>query len=107
PPQGDISRAFGPFLPDDTAREHGGYFHSINRNKRSVVLDLKQADDRETLLELVREADVLVENFRAGVMERLGLSYESLAVLNPRLVYATIRGFGDQRCQSACGLACF
>ncbi len=97
PPQGDISRAFGPFLPDDTAREHGGYFHSINRNKRSVVLDLKQADDRETLLELVREADVLVENFRAGVMERLGLSYESLAVLNPRLVYATIRGFGDQR----------
>ncbi|MEQ8497471.1 MAG: CoA transferase [Gammaproteobacteria bacterium] len=97
PPAGDMSRGMGPYLPQDTARQHGGYFHSINRNKRSVVLDLKNADDRDAFLALAAEADVVVENYRQGVMERLGLGYETLKGINPKLVYATIRGFGDRR----------
>ena len=97
PPHGDMSRAMGPFLPEDSKRAEGGYFHSINRNKRSVVLDFKNADDKRVFMELVAEADVVVENFRLGVMERLGLAYETLAEINPALVYASIRGFGDAR----------
>jgi len=97
PPGGDMSRAMGPYLPEDETRTQGGYFHSINRNKRSVVLDLKNADDCASFLALVDTADVVVENFRAGVMERLGLGFETLHARNPRLVYAAIRGFGDQR----------
>jgi len=97
PPQGDMSRGLGPFVEADAARTEGGYFHSINRNKRSIVLDLKNADDRRDFLALVRSADVVIENFRHGVMERLGLSYETLRAENERLVYAAIRGFGDAR----------
>ena len=95
--QGDTSRANGPFRDDDPAREWAGYFVSLNRSKKSLVLDLKSEAGKETLCRLVRSADVLVENFRPGVMDRLGLSYEALALINPRLVYAAIRGFGDPR----------
>ena len=97
PPGGDPMRAVGPFRGDDQLHAYGGYFQSINRNKRSVVIDLKSATGREQLLGLVESADVLVENFRAGVLERLGVGYEVLAERNPRLVYAAIRGFGDPR----------
>ena len=97
PPHGDMSRGMGPFLPEDKQGLEGGYFHSINRNKRSIVLDFKNDDDKRVFLELVKEADVVVENFRLGVMERLGLSYETLTAINPALVYASIRGFGDKR----------
>lgn len=97
PPHGDMSRELGPFLPADVDRREGGYFHSINRNKRSVVLDLKNPGDRDALRTLVANADVVVENFRVGVMDRLGLSWESLHAENPRLVYAALRGFGDPR----------
>ncbi len=97
PPGGDPMRAVGPFREDDQLHAYGGYFQSINRNKRSVVIDLKSAAGREQLLGLVESADVLVENFRAGVLERLGVGYEVLAERNPRLVYAAIRGFGDPR----------
>src|SRR3954454_20990864 len=97
PPNGDLTRYAGPFRDDDELRAYGGYFHSINRNKRSIVLDLKQDGGREVLERLARGADVLVENFRPGVMERLGLPYERLHELNERLVYASIRGFGDPR----------
>jgi crotonobetainyl-CoA:carnitine CoA-transferase CaiB-like acyl-CoA transferase len=97
PPGGDPMRAVGPFRDDDRMRAYGGYFQSVNRNKRSIVLDLKRDADRERLLELAGDADVLVENFRAGVMDRLGLGYELFAERNPRLVYAAIRGFGDPR----------
>ncbi|SEB24745.1 CaiB/BaiF CoA-transferase family protein [Variovorax sp. YR216] len=94
---GDGIRSSGPFRPDDALRAFGGYFQSVNRNKSSIALDLKQPQGRELLIRLVKEADVVVENFRAGVMERLGLGYEQLRESNPRLVYATIRGFGDPR----------
>jgi len=94
-PEGDMTRPAGPFRPEDTGRTFGGYYCSINRNKRSIVIDLKQDEGRAIVLALAAKADVVVENYRAGVMERLGLSYETLAALNPRLVYASIRGFGD------------
>ncbi|WP_439813614.1 CaiB/BaiF CoA transferase family protein [Zavarzinia sp. CC-PAN008] len=97
PPGGDMTRQAGPFRPEDTARAFGGYYLSINRNKRSICLDLKDPSARDVFLTLVDSADVVVENFRAGVMERLGLAYEVLAARNPRLVYASIRGFGDAR----------
>jgi len=97
PPAGDTSRTLGPYAPDDELRAYGGYFQSVNRNKRGLALDLTQEGAREVVRRLVKDADVVVENFRAGVMERLGLGYESLHERNPRLVYAAIRGFGDPR----------
>jgi crotonobetainyl-CoA:carnitine CoA-transferase CaiB-like acyl-CoA transferase len=105
PPTGDVARLWGPHVPPpddspaprDEVTSYGGYFASVNRNKRSVCLDLKSADGRGTLLELLAGADVLVENFRVGVMDRFGLSYEELHARFPALVYASIRGFGDPR----------
>jgi crotonobetainyl-CoA:carnitine CoA-transferase CaiB-like acyl-CoA transferase len=96
-PRGDMTRFSGPFTSDDTKRAFGGYFASLNRSKRSVVLDLKTPDGREALMRLAEKSDALVENMAAGVMDRLGLSYETLAERAPRLVYAAIRGFGDPR----------
>lgn len=97
PISGDGVRGNGPFLPDDQLHSYGGYFQSVNRNKRSIAVDLKQEAGREIVLRLVDDAAVLVENYRVGVMDRLGLGYESLHERNPRLVYAAIRGFGDPR----------
>jgi crotonobetainyl-CoA:carnitine CoA-transferase CaiB-like acyl-CoA transferase len=97
PPHGDPTRRWGPYLSDDELRAYGGYFQSVNRNKRSLVLDLKQTSGRQVLMDLLDGADVLVENFRAGVMDRFGLSYERLHGRFGRLVYAAIRGFGDPR----------
>src|SRR6202045_2701493 len=97
PPDGDMVRSTGPYRPHDQAKLLGGYFQSINRNKRSVCLDLKKPEGRAALLKMVANADAIVENYRVGVMERLGLSYEVLHEHNPRLVYAAVRGFGDDR----------
>ena len=97
PPAGDLPRFAGPFTKDDGDRSFGGLFASINRNKLGIVLDLGVPADRERLLRLVDTADVLVENYRSGVMERWGLEYEALHARNPRLVYASVRGFGDPR----------
>lgn len=94
PGTGDLSRRMGGdalrLTGDDRAP-----FLALNRNKRSITLDLKVPADRERILSLVPGADVLVENFRPGVMARLGLDYASLAAHNPRLVYASISGFGQ------------
>jgi len=97
PPYGDMARALGPNPKDREGCDYGGYFASVNRNKRSVALDLKDAGDRDVFLQLVESADALVENARVGVMDRLGLGYETLRDRNPRLVYVAIRGFGDPR----------
>jgi crotonobetainyl-CoA:carnitine CoA-transferase CaiB-like acyl-CoA transferase len=97
PPGGDATRAAGPFRDGGGDRRLGGYFQSVNRGKRSIVLDLKSPGGRDRFLELVAHADVVAENFSTGVMDRFGLSYEALAEVNPRLVYAAIRGFGDPR----------
>lgn len=69
-------------------------FHSINRNKESLALDLKNPDDRKHLMELVRRADVMIQNFRPGVIEKAGLGYEAVATMNPRIVYGEITGYG-------------
>jgi crotonobetainyl-CoA:carnitine CoA-transferase CaiB-like acyl-CoA transferase len=99
PKGGDDTRGWGPpFVhpdgDDDGSRTESTYFLSANRNKESVVLDLKDSDDRAVLLDLVRRADILVENFRTGVLERLGLGIASLQESNPRLVVLSITGFG-------------
>jgi len=101
PPRGDGTRRAGPFRPEDGRVGLAGYFQSVNRGKRGIVLDLKAPSDVDRFVELVRHADVLVENYSAGVMDRLGLSYERLATENPRLVYAALRGFGDPRTGSS------
>ena len=94
PGRGDDTRGWGPPFVGDAARRESTYFLSANRNKESITLDLKDADDRDVLLALVDRADVLVENFRTGVLERLGLSIEELTRRNPRLVVLSITGFG-------------
>ncbi|MGI6358537.1 MAG: CaiB/BaiF CoA transferase family protein [Bacillota bacterium] len=89
PGTGDDSRSYGPYQNGESA-----YFMSLNRNKRSITLDLKQQPGKEIFLALVKQADVVVENYRPGTMERLGLGYETLRDINPRLVYAAVSGFG-------------
>jgi crotonobetainyl-CoA:carnitine CoA-transferase CaiB-like acyl-CoA transferase len=97
PPAGDSQRFLGPYTKDDEEHAYGGAYATYNRNKRSIALDLADEADRETLLRLVDGADALIENSRAGVLDRLGLSYEVLHERNPKLVYGAIRGFGDPR----------
>lgn len=95
PGQGDDARGWGPpFAQPAAGTRESTYFLAANRNKESIVLDLKAADDLAVLHDLVRRADVLVENFRTGVMDRLGLGTETLASLNPGLVILSITGFG-------------
>ena len=91
PPGGDDTRQWGP--PYDDAGE-ATYFQSVNRNKDSVILDLRDPDDDAHARQLAIEADVMVENFRPGVMDRFGLGYEQLHRLNPPLIYCSITGFG-------------
>ena len=97
PPEGDFSRFSEPFPEDDDEKAFGGYFASINRNKRGVMVDLKELPERDRILALIDTADAVVENFRVGIMDRLGLGYDALHERNPRLIYAAIRGFGDPR----------
>jgi crotonobetainyl-CoA:carnitine CoA-transferase CaiB-like acyl-CoA transferase len=101
PKRGDVTRYVGPFLEGDPLKAFGGYFQSVNRNKRSVGVDLKRTEGRDLVHRMVGSAAVLVENFRPGVMDRLGLAYEELRSRNPALVYASIRGFGDPRTGSS------
>src|SRR4051812_9830682 len=93
---GDDTRAWGPPWAGAATAHHedSTYFMSANRNKESIVLDLKDADDAEVLAALVRRADVLLENFRVGVLDRLGFTVARLHELNPRLVIGSITGFG-------------
>lgn len=90
PGKGDDSRAFAPPYQGEEA----AYFLSVNRNKKSVTLDLKSAAGREVLGRLIDSADVLVENFRPGVMDRLGFGYDAVKARRPSLVYCAISGFG-------------
>ncbi|WP_028963645.1 CaiB/BaiF CoA transferase family protein [Sulfobacillus thermosulfidooxidans] len=91
PPQGDDTRHWGPPFIDSEST----YFLSINRNKRSVMLDLRTDTDRTRLCELIRHADIVVENFRPGTLERLGLGFKTLSELNPQIILASISGFGQ------------
>lgn len=104
-PSGDGYRNIPPFLPDyaspyedrEAGTDFGAPFASVNRNKRSVCLDLKNDTHKDVFLQLCDQADAVVENMRAGVMDRLGLSYEVIAERNPKIIYACVRGFGDPR----------
>jgi len=90
PGKGDDSRAYGPYKNGESA-----YFMSLNRNKESLTLNLKAPEGKEILKRLVEKVDVLVENFRPGTMEKLGLGYDVLKEINPRLVYASSTGYGQ------------
>lgn len=88
--RGDGTRTIPPFAGGESH-----YFLAINRNKKSIAVDMKKPEGRDLILKLAREADVVLENFRSGVMDRLGLGYEALEAANPRLVICSISGFGQ------------
>ncbi|MFO7245336.1 MAG: CaiB/BaiF CoA-transferase family protein [Bacillota bacterium] len=91
PGTGDDTRAWGPpFVGGEAA-----YFLSVNRNKRSITVDLKQEEGREIIYRLARQADVVLENFRPGTADKIGVGYEQLRQINPRIVYCSISGFGQ------------
>jgi CoA:oxalate CoA-transferase len=90
PGHGDDTRAFPPFQNGESV-----YFASINRGKRSIALDLRAPEDRETFERLLAKADVLIENFRPGTMERLGYDWDKLKTFAPQLIYARVSGFGQ------------
>ncbi|MBZ5537956.1 MAG: CoA transferase [Acidobacteriia bacterium] len=90
PPTGDDTRGWGPpFIQGESA-----YFLSLNRNKKSIVLDLKTEAGKDALWKLIRKSDVLVENFKAGTLARLGFDFEQVSKSNPRLIYCSITGYG-------------
>jgi CoA:oxalate CoA-transferase len=93
PATGDICRTL--YLTDTVVDGDSTLFHAINRNKESLALDLKAPGDLESFKRLIGRADVLVQNFRPGVIERLGLGYDEVHRLNPRLVYASVSGYGE------------
>ncbi|MCJ9711417.1 CoA transferase, partial [Bordetella hinzii] len=90
PGAGDDSREMGPYVNGESS-----CFAQINRNKLGISLNLKRPELRETVLDMVRWADVLIENYRVGVARSLGLDYETLSQVNPRLVYCSISGYGQ------------
>lgn len=95
PVEGDSARGGAPLVSNTAGERQSGYFLRFNRNKQSLTLDLKQDEGREVFRRLAAAADVLVENFRPGLLDELGLGYEPLSSANPRLVYASITGFGS------------
>jgi CoA:oxalate CoA-transferase len=94
PRHGDDSRAVGPFIKTPSGKTKSGYFMSINRGKESIALDLKADGDRAIFEQLLAHADVVLENYRGGTMEKLGYGYETLKERFPKLVYAAVSGFG-------------
>ncbi|MEX9948269.1 CaiB/BaiF CoA transferase family protein [Providencia alcalifaciens] len=90
PDHGDDSRHLGPFIDGESV-----YYGLINRGKRSIELDLKDDGDRQILFQLIKESDVVVENFRPGVTKRLGIDFDSVKQINPNIIYASISGFGQ------------
>ena len=95
-PEGDDTRRWGPpFVENSDGSKDAAYFHSTNRNKRSVTANFRTEAGRTLVLDLVRDADVLIENFKVGSLAKFGLDYESLREVNPRLVYCSITGFGQ------------
>jgi crotonobetainyl-CoA:carnitine CoA-transferase CaiB-like acyl-CoA transferase len=91
---GDLSRYL--YLTDTKIGGESTIFHAINRNKRSVAIDLKSDADKAAVRELIRSTDVVLQNFRPGVMERLGFGYEAVREINPRIVYGSVTGYGSE-----------
>src|ERR687885_2509409 len=91
---GDICRHL--YVSDVRIEGESTIFHAINRNKQSYAADLKEEKDLQKVKQLIAKADVLIHNFRPGVMERLGLDYETVKGLNPQIVYAEVSGYGEE-----------
>src|SRR5690606_33338202 len=90
PPYGDVARTTGPHINGESS-----YFFSVNRGKKSILLDLRKPEGKDLFLRLVDKVDVVMENFTPGTMDRLGLGYEALSARNPRIIYAATSGFGQ------------
>ena len=90
PGRGDDSRKNGPFVNGESA-----YYMNLNRNKRGMTLDLKSEEGKRIFKELVKKSDIVLENYRPGVMKRLGLDYEELKKINPAIIYGAVSGFGQ------------
>ncbi|CAN7664270.1 CaiB/BaiF CoA-transferase family protein [Rhizobium sp. LjRoot30] len=97
PEGGDDTRAWGPPFVEGADGENlsAAYYHSTNRGKRSIAVDFSKPEGQEIVRRLVKSADVVIENFKVGGLQKYGLDYESLKVLNPKLVYCSITGFGQ------------
>lgn len=90
PGRGDDARGYGPYENGESM-----YYANLNRNKRGITLNMKSEKGKEAFLKLVEKADILIENFRPGVMDKLGLGYDKLKEVNPRLIYGAVSGFGS------------
>ncbi|PWA04263.1 carnitine dehydratase, partial [Pueribacillus theae] len=95
PDGGDGMRSWPPLLTNDEGEKYSGNFASLNRNKRSITIDLKDKEQVEILKKLCGKADVFIENYRPGVLRKFGLDYKSLREVNPKLVYCSISGYGQ------------
>lgn len=97
PDGGDDTRAWGPPFVESQDGDNlsAAYYHSTNRGKRSITVDLKTEEGRQIVRRLVKTADVVIENFKRGGLEKYGLDYQSLRALNPKLIYCSITGFGQ------------
>src|SRR5437667_9648254 len=89
-PYGDVARTTGPYIGDWST-----YFFSVNRGKKSICVDLKKPEGRDLFLRLVEKADVVMENYTPGTMEKLGVGYETLSARNPRIIHAATSVFGQ------------
>jgi len=94
-PEGDDTRRWGPPFIEQDGERSAAYFHATNRGKRSVTVDFRAAEGQETVRRLIADADVVIENFKVGGLAKYGLDYDSLRQVNPRLIYCSITGFGQ------------
>ena len=94
-PAGDDTRKWGPPFVERDGDRSAAYFHGCNRGKRSIVVDFTTAEGQATVRALTAEADILIENFKVGGLKKYGLDFDSLAAINPRLIYCSITGFGQ------------
>lgn len=94
PSGGDDTRAYPPFRQNKKEERESLYFANINRNKKGITLNLKTEEGKKLFLEMVKKADIVVENYRPGVMDKLGVGYDVLKEVNPRIIYAAVSGFG-------------
>ena len=94
-PQGDDTRRWGPPFIEDEEDVSAAYFHSCNRGKLSITADFKSQEDVAEVRELINSADIVIENFKVGGLKKFGLDYDSLKLVNPRLIYCSITGFGQ------------
>lgn len=95
PNGGDDTRAYPPFRSNTEGEQESIYFANINRNKKGITLNLKSEEGKKLFRDLVKKADIVVENYRPGVMDKLGLGYDELKKINNRIIYGSVSGFGN------------